>query len=120
MQISSCRPSRSATDRAEEGVSLPGRMLTPRASLTRRESEVLRLVAEGFTTREIAGHLYISHKTAQSHLRNAIKKMRGDPPNGGGAGVREPRRTPPSSGHASSSGDEPSGLGTAETRSPNG
>jgi transposase-like protein len=84
-------------------------MPTSRARLTLREREVLRLTAEGYTFRETAQRLGIGDKTVQSHLRNALNKMRGDPPNGGGAGVREPRRTPPSSGPASSSADEPSG-----------
>ena len=76
--------------------------------LTRREREVLRLAAEGYTFGEIAQRLGIRDKTVKTHLWNAMRKMRGDPPNGGGAEVREPRRTPPSSGPASSSADEPS------------
>jgi LuxR family transcriptional regulator, regulator of acetate metabolism len=83
-------------------------MPTSRVRLTPRESEVLTLAAEGYPTREIAQKLGLRDKTVQSHLGNAIKKIRGDPPNGGGAGVREPRRTPPSSGPAPSSADEPS------------
>jgi DNA-binding CsgD family transcriptional regulator len=94
---------------AEEGVSLPGLMPTPRVRLTPREHEALRLAAEGYTTRDIGAHLHVSHKTAEAHLLNAFEKMRRDPPKGGGAGVREPRRTPPSPGSASSSADEPSG-----------
>ena len=89
----------------------------PTVRLTRREREVLRLAAEGYTTREIAQKLYVSHTAAQTYLQNAVTKMRLldwyrkhglDPPNGGGAGVREPRGTPPSSGPASGSADEPS------------
>jgi DNA-binding NarL/FixJ family response regulator len=44
-------------DPAEEGVRLPGLMPTPTVRLTRREREVLRLAAEGYTTREIAQKL---------------------------------------------------------------
>jgi DNA-binding CsgD family transcriptional regulator len=92
-------------------------MPTPTVRLTRRERDVLRLAAKGYTTREIAQKLYVSPRTVEAHIQNAITKLDLldryrelglDPPNGGGAGVREPRRTPPSSGPASSSADEPS------------
>ena len=75
-------------DHAQEGVTLPGLMPTPTVRLTPRESEVLRLASEGYTIRQIAERLYMGQKTVQSHLRNAINKMRGDPPGSGGAGVR--------------------------------
>jgi DNA-binding NarL/FixJ family response regulator len=35
--------------------------------LTPREREVLRLIARGFTYKEIAGELFISAKTVESH-----------------------------------------------------
>jgi len=44
------------------------------ASLTPRETEVLRLVAQGFSNREIADILLISHDTVKSHLRNIFSK----------------------------------------------
>ena len=94
-------------DPAEERVRLPGLMSTPSVRFTPREREVLRLAAQGYTTREIAERLYVSPKTVEAHLLNAFEKMRRDPPDAGGAGVREPRRTPPSEGAASSSVDEP-------------
>jgi DNA-binding CsgD family transcriptional regulator len=100
---------------ARREASLSALMPRPRAPLTARESEVLRLVAEGYSTREIAGDLYVSHKTMQSHLRSVIRKMGG---NGGGAGVREPRRTPPSNGSGSSSAMSPAASGAAGTNSP--
>jgi len=43
--------------------------------LSRREVEVLRLVAEGLTTREIAGRLYISPKTADHHIQHVYTKI---------------------------------------------
>ena len=49
----------------------------PRAAelLSRRETEVLRLLAEGLTNREIAERLYISPKTAGVHVSNLLGKL---------------------------------------------
>ncbi|WP_448808264.1 LuxR C-terminal-related transcriptional regulator [Agromyces bauzanensis] len=43
--------------------------------LTRREIEVVRLVAEGLTNRAIAGRLYLSEKTVDRHLSNVFAKL---------------------------------------------
>ena len=43
--------------------------------LTPREVEVLALVAEGQTNREIATRLYISDKTASVHVSNILRKL---------------------------------------------
>lgn len=43
--------------------------------LTGREREVLRLVAEGHTNRQIAGELFISPKTASVHVSNILAKL---------------------------------------------
>jgi predicted ATPase/DNA-binding CsgD family transcriptional regulator len=43
--------------------------------LSRREVEVLRLVADGLTTREIAERLFISAKTADRHIQNIYVKI---------------------------------------------
>jgi DNA-binding NarL/FixJ family response regulator len=48
----------------------------PYSSLTSREQEVLRLLAEGFSTREIAQQLYISPKTVENHRANLMKKLK--------------------------------------------
>lgn len=42
--------------------------------LSRREGEVVRLVAEGRTNREIANELTLSERTIEAHLTNAFKK----------------------------------------------
>jgi DNA-binding CsgD family transcriptional regulator len=44
-------------------------------SLTRGERAVAELVAEGLTNRHIAGRLFISPHTVNSHLRHAFKKL---------------------------------------------
>ncbi|MEO8687539.1 MAG: response regulator transcription factor [Solirubrobacteraceae bacterium] len=43
--------------------------------LTPRESEVVKLVAEGMTTREIAETLVISPKTVERHRSNVLEKL---------------------------------------------
>jgi DNA-binding NarL/FixJ family response regulator len=43
--------------------------------LTKRENEVLALLAEGQTNREIAKALFISEVTAKVHVRNVLRKL---------------------------------------------
>ena len=43
--------------------------------LTPREVDVLRLLADGLTNREIAGRLYISEKTAEHHVSAILGKL---------------------------------------------
>lgn len=55
-------------------------MLNPSASsdldkLTTREREILQLVAEGHTTKEVAARLGVSAKTADSHRTNVMAKL---------------------------------------------
>ncbi len=45
------------------------------AGLTRRELEVMRLVAVGRTNREIATSLYLSPRTVDMHVRNILSKL---------------------------------------------
>lgn len=46
-----------------------------REKLTRRESEVLRLLAQGLTQDEIAGRLGIRPKTVGSHIEHILRKL---------------------------------------------
>ena len=43
--------------------------------LTRRELEVVRLVAVGRTNREIATELFLSPRTVDMHVRNVLRKL---------------------------------------------
>ena len=43
-------------------------------ALTRRELEVLRLLARGYTYKEIAADLFISVKTVETHSSNILRK----------------------------------------------
>jgi DNA-binding NarL/FixJ family response regulator len=45
------------------------------SQLTGREREVLQLVAEGWSTKQIAEHLYVSVKTVETHRRQIMKKL---------------------------------------------
>jgi DNA-binding CsgD family transcriptional regulator/tetratricopeptide (TPR) repeat protein len=46
-----------------------------RYGLTRREMEVLRLLVDGRTNRQIAGELFISEKTAGTHVSSILGKL---------------------------------------------
>jgi DNA-binding NarL/FixJ family response regulator len=47
----------------------------PRATLTERESEVVRLIAVGHSNKEIAAQLKISVKTVEVHKANSMRKL---------------------------------------------
>jgi DNA-binding NarL/FixJ family response regulator len=55
--------------RVSDGIDLPDDPLTP------RESEIVKLIAEGNTTREIAQLLVISEKTVERHRANILEKL---------------------------------------------
>jgi len=47
----------------------------PYSTLTAREQEVMRMLAEGLTSKDIAKKLYISPKTVENHRTNLMKKL---------------------------------------------
>jgi two-component system, NarL family, response regulator NreC len=51
------------------------RLLPEAARLTQREREVLKLTAEGKSSREIAGLLFISARTVEHHRANLMTKL---------------------------------------------
>jgi len=53
----------------------PGKAARSRATLTSREREVLHLLAEGRTAKEIATALNVSHKTVAFHRNNVKRKL---------------------------------------------
>jgi DNA-binding CsgD family transcriptional regulator len=63
--------------RARLGAELPGGGRGPEVSavLTPRETEVLALLAQGRTNRQIGAALYISEKTASVHVSNILAKL---------------------------------------------
>jgi DNA-binding NarL/FixJ family response regulator len=48
----------------------------PLSELTRREREVLALVAEGRTDRGIAEQLFVTRKTVEAHVRSIFRKLK--------------------------------------------
>ena len=44
--------------------------------LTKREKEVIKLIAHGKTSQEIADNLHISIYTANNHRKNILKKLK--------------------------------------------
>lgn len=52
-----------------------GASATRRSELTGRELEILTLVGEGKTSKEIADMLYISENTVRNHVRNILDKL---------------------------------------------
>lgn len=65
-------------DKVLEGYVERGRQLKPKSAwtlITRREKEVLKLIGEGHSNREIAALLYISPKTVEKHRGSIMNKL---------------------------------------------
>ena len=62
----------------DEAIALAFGTTRPRTShalpISKRELDVVRLVAEGLSNREIAGRLYLSVRTVESHVRHILTK----------------------------------------------
>jgi DNA-binding NarL/FixJ family response regulator len=56
-------------ERIERGAEIPDQVLTP------REDEVVKLIAEGYSSKEIASTLVISIKTVERHRANILAKL---------------------------------------------
>jgi DNA-binding NarL/FixJ family response regulator len=51
---------------------------TPASSLTAREREILQLICEGQSTKQVARALNVSGKTVEAHRRNLMEKLKLD------------------------------------------
>jgi DNA-binding NarL/FixJ family response regulator len=58
-------------DAASDSVVVP----TEPSPLTRREEEILQLIADGYSTSEVASRLFISGKTVKNHLASIYSKL---------------------------------------------
>lgn len=56
-------------------ISHPGDSGSGTGSLTTRERQVVQLIAEGLSSKEIAVHLGVSHKTIESHRASVMEKL---------------------------------------------
>jgi DNA-binding NarL/FixJ family response regulator len=79
-RLASGQAQRVAQQAARSGPGAPlrdadGHRLPEVPQLTERETEVLRLVAKGRSSRQIAELLVISHRTVQNHVQNTLTKL---------------------------------------------
>jgi DNA-binding NarL/FixJ family response regulator len=59
----------------DDYVSRTGGSADPLAALTPRQREILRLVAEGHTSKEIAQRLGVSHRTIETHRNQLMRRL---------------------------------------------
>lgn len=53
-----------------------GRSRDPMAGLTERERQVLQVIGQGMSNREIASRLFISENTVKNHVHNILDKLK--------------------------------------------
>ena len=72
--VAAGRPFLSPTRRRRREVARPGEQ-GPRDPLTPRELDVVKLIAEAYTNKQIAEILQLSEKTVESHRANVLAKL---------------------------------------------
>ena len=63
------------TERVLDRVRTPGTGSSPLGLLTPRETEILGLIAEGMSNREIAGALFLAEKTVKNNVSGILSKL---------------------------------------------
>jgi DNA-binding CsgD family transcriptional regulator len=66
---------RAATELRASGETARRRQPTTRETLTPQEVQVARAIAEGATSKQVAGNLFLSPRTIDAHLRNIYTKL---------------------------------------------
>ena len=76
--VESCSDPGVLSQRVQEVARTPARVRANRDSgLTERELDVLQLLSEGLTKREVAARLYLSYSTVHSHTKSIYRKLDG-------------------------------------------
>jgi DNA-binding NarL/FixJ family response regulator len=60
---------------ASHGNSVPNFRTKSQTGLTRREQQLVPLIAQGFTNKEIASHLHLSEQTVKNHIHRILQRM---------------------------------------------
>ncbi|HKW31361.1 MAG TPA: helix-turn-helix transcriptional regulator [Candidatus Acidoferrum sp.] len=61
-----------------EATCFPSAGVHQKLGLTRREQQLMPLVAEGLTKKEIASHFFLSEQTVKNHLYRMMQKIGGE------------------------------------------
>lgn len=67
--------SRLVNQKTDEMIEFPGQTNISNPNLSSRESEILRLISNGYNSRSIAEKLFISVHTVNTHRQNIIEKL---------------------------------------------
>ncbi len=73
--IDSCASHEVVRELIETHKSEPSRLISTYSTLSKREQQILKLIAEGMHNRDIAKTLFISVKTVENHRTNILKKL---------------------------------------------
>ncbi|MGB0036218.1 MAG: response regulator transcription factor [Candidatus Acidiferrales bacterium] len=60
---------------ASQAADLPSSRIRTRLGLTRREQQLIPLIGQGLTNKEIANHLNLSEQTIKNHLHRILRKV---------------------------------------------
>jgi two-component system nitrate/nitrite response regulator NarL len=69
---------RIAAEEKNEEVQIPSRRIHVRLGLTRRQQQLVPLIARGLTNKEIASHLNLSEQTIKNHVHRMLQKVGAD------------------------------------------